>query len=155
MISADKRLQVASYFSSLWQSCLRHSVTQYVLALRKDDSEFPLFSFRSTRCQSVWLFPPSSVPSSRSTIPAPYTASSIILSSTNSQLKEDNLLSSSLEIFLRPPGTFCVLETYKVASLVSDSVLEIVRGLNPSGHTMVLGSTQTLTEISTGDLALG
>ena len=37
----------------------------------------------------------------------------------------------------------------RVAGSIPDGVIGTVHGLNPSGHTMALGSTQSLTEIST------
>ena len=37
----------------------------------------------------------------------------------------------------------------KVAGLISVEVFEIVHGLNPVGHTMALGSTQPVREMTT------
>ena len=42
----------------------------------------------------------------------------------------------------------------KVVGLIRDEVIGIFHLLNPSGHTVALGSTQPLTEISTRDISL-
>jgi hypothetical protein len=41
----------------------------------------------------------------------------------------------------------------KVAGLIPDGVTGIFHGQNPSGHTMALGLTQTLTEMSTRNIS--
>jgi hypothetical protein len=43
----------------------------------------------------------------------------------------------------------------KVAVSIPEGVTEIFHRLNPSGHTMALGSTQPLTEISTSGISWG
>ena len=43
----------------------------------------------------------------------------------------------------------------KVARSISDGATGIVHCLNPSGRTMVLESTQPVTEMSTRDISLG
>ena len=44
---------------------------------------------------------------------------------------------------------------YKVAGSISDDALGIFQWHNPSGRTMTLGSTQPLTEMSTGNISWG
>ena len=43
----------------------------------------------------------------------------------------------------------------KVTGSIPDGVIEIFRRLNPSGRTTALGSTQSLTEMSTRNISLG
>jgi hypothetical protein len=43
----------------------------------------------------------------------------------------------------------------KVADSIPDRVTEIFHSLNPSGRTMALGSTQSVTEMSTRDTSWG
>jgi hypothetical protein len=43
----------------------------------------------------------------------------------------------------------------KVAGSIPDGVIGIFHCHKPSGHTMVLGSTQTLTEMSTRNISWG
>jgi len=51
-------------------------------------------------------------------------------------------------------GSPCVTSR-KVACSIPDAVVGIFHGLNASGRTMVLGSTQPLTEMSTKDVSRG
>jgi hypothetical protein len=43
----------------------------------------------------------------------------------------------------------------KVAGLIPDGAMEFFIDINPSGRTMALGSTQTLTEMSTRNISWG
>jgi hypothetical protein len=43
----------------------------------------------------------------------------------------------------------------KVAGSIPDGVIEFFIDINPSDRTMLLGSTQTLTEMSTGSISWG
>jgi hypothetical protein len=43
----------------------------------------------------------------------------------------------------------------KIAGSIPDGVTGIFHGHNPSGHTMALGLTQSLTEMSTRNISLG
>jgi hypothetical protein len=43
----------------------------------------------------------------------------------------------------------------KVAGSIPDGVMEIFIDINPSNRTMALGSTQLLTEMSTGSISWG
>jgi len=55
-----------------------------------------------------------------------------------------------MRIRLRPCAT-----TWKVADSIPDVATWIFHWLNPSGRTITLGSTQHLTEMSTGDISWG
>jgi hypothetical protein len=48
-----------------------------------------------------------------------------------------------------------LVEELQVAGSIPDGVIGIVRGNNPSGRTMSLGSNQTLTEIITRNIFCG
>ena len=52
-------------------------------------------------------------------------------------------------------GQGIVLKNVKVAGSSPDAVTGIFQRHIPSGHTMVLGSTQPLTEMSTKNISLG
>ena len=52
-------------------------------------------------------------------------------------------------------GSDTVATSRKVAGSIPDGDIGIFYGHNLSGHTMVLGSTQPLTEISTRNIARG
>jgi hypothetical protein len=43
----------------------------------------------------------------------------------------------------------------KVADSIPDGVMEVFIDINPSDHTMALGSTQSLTEMSTRSISWG
>jgi hypothetical protein len=62
---------------------------------------------------------------------------------------------------LLPPGTavaqwlrYCATNQ-KVAGSIPDGVMEFFIGINPSDRTKALGSTQPLTEMSTGNISWG
>jgi hypothetical protein len=52
-------------------------------------------------------------------------------------------------------GWGTALQTEKVACSILDGVIGIFHWHNPSGHTLALGSTQALTEVSTRNISLG
>ena len=49
----------------------------------------------------------------------------------------------------------CCATNRKVAGSIPDGVIRIFHGRNPSDHTMALGSTQPLTEMSTRRISWG